>query len=52
MVQNILYVSAEARRFVVAREVDGELYYYGSWDDVTQACEAAKEVDGKVYENV
>lgn len=42
---------AEALRYWVAREVDGELWFYGAWDTFNRAAEAADEVDGVVRVN-
>lgn len=42
---------AESKKFIVAREVDGDLWFYGAWDDRDQANEAALEVGGIMVEN-
>ena len=35
-------------KFVVARLVDGELWYWGRWDNKQEAKRVAKEIDGLV----
>ncbi len=37
-------------RFVVARVVDGELWFYGSFDIADRAEEARNEIDGLILE--
>ena len=34
-------VSRDPERYMVARLVDGELWFYGSWDDIDKAYEVA-----------
>lgn len=34
--------------FIVARAVDGDLWFWGSWDDEERAHMVAREVDGIV----
>ena len=34
--------------YVVARAVDGEMWYYGCYCDAERAAEVAKEIDGVV----
>ncbi len=48
---NINNMPATARTWIVAREVDGELWYYGSWEKKEKAQEVAWEVGGIVVEN-
>ena len=35
--------------YIVAREVDGELWFWGSWDRITDAHNAACAVNGQIY---
>lgn len=51
MIVNINRKPATARTWIVAREVDGELWYYGSWEEKEKAQEVAWEVGGIVVEN-
>ena len=37
------------RAYVVARRVDEDLWYWGSWDDRDTANEVALEVGGEVF---
>jgi len=38
------------KRFVVARNCEGELWYWGTWDNVHDATAAAIDISGLVYE--
>lgn len=42
---------AESKRYIVARSLDGELWFWGAWDDETEAARAALEVGGIVVCN-
>ncbi len=42
---------AKNRKYIVAREIEGELWFYGAWDDRDQANEAALEIEGITVEN-
>lgn len=48
---NINNMPATARTWIVAREVDGELWYYGSWEEKEKAQEVAYDVGGVMVEN-
>ena len=37
------------RNFVVARFCDGEWWYWGSWDNVFEASNAATEIGGHLF---
>ncbi len=39
---------AESKRYIVARSLDGELWFWGAWDDEEKAKQAAAEIDGVV----
>lgn len=39
-------------KYVLARCVDNELWFYGSYDDEAQAKEIAKMIDGIVVERI
>lgn len=41
-------LDSEHERFVVARLVDGELWYWGSWDDDKAAKRVAQQFDNGV----
>lgn len=41
-------LDAEHERYVVARLVDGELWYWGSWDDAEAAKIVAQQFDNGV----
>ena len=45
-------ISVNCRKYVVANLVDGELWYYGSWDDKAEADRVAKELGALVVERV
>lgn len=45
-------VDKDCRKYVVARESDGILWYWGSWDDEEEAERAAKNVKGVVAERM
>ena len=36
------------KQYIVARAVDGELWFWGSWDDEERAHTVANEIDGIV----
>ena len=42
---------AEDCEFVVARECDGEFWFWGAYDDRSTANKAAWEIDGMVFQN-
>lgn len=44
-------VSKSAKMYIVARECDGSLWYWGSWDEADKAYEVAREIDGIVVAN-
>lgn len=37
--------------FIVYREVDGEKWFWGAYNDVNRACTAAVEIGGKIWRN-
>ena len=43
---------AHQYEYIVARLVDGELWFYGAWNDKAEADEVAHEVDGLVLRQV
>ena len=45
---NIQNASRDSERYIVARLVDGALWYWGSWDDVDKAYEVAEEFDNAI----
>lgn len=42
---------AKSKRYIVAREVDGTLWFWGACDDMEQAEQTAKEIGGVVVPN-
>lgn len=42
---------AEKYLFIVAREVEGEFWFWGAWNDEAKADEVAEEIGGKVFLN-
>ena len=38
-------VADDPQRYIVARAVCGELWFWGSWDDKDAACRVAKQFD-------
>ena len=47
---NNLPAYADNYKFVVARRIDGELWFWGAWNDRNKANEAAREIGGMVIE--
>lgn len=41
---------AEDRKYIVAREVDGEFWFWGAFDDNNEAHRTAGEIDGYVFD--
>ncbi len=37
-------------RYIVARRVDGELWFYGAWNDADKANEVALEIGGETID--
>ncbi len=48
MTATVLNVSKGDRPYVVARVSEGQLWYWGRWDDYDKALEVAKEIEGVV----
>lgn len=46
-----LPTTATNYRYIIAREVDGDLWYYGADNDRNRANEVALAVGGVVFEN-
>ena len=42
---------ANTRRFIVARRVNGALWFWGSWDDRNTANEVAMEIGGITFDS-
>ena len=42
---------AKNYKYIVARRVDGELYFWGAWNDRNKANEVAIEISGEVVTN-
>lgn len=38
-------------RYIVANEIDGELWFWGAWNDKAKANTVANEIDGIVVTN-
>ena len=50
---NHLPIYAKGYNYIVARDVDGELWFWGAWDDRNKANEVALELGkGVVIENI
>lgn len=49
---NIKNVDKDCKRYVVARESDGILWFWGSWDDKEEAQKVANEVKGILCERI
>ncbi len=47
---NINNVPEDTERYIVARIVEGEMWYWGSWKEKHDAETTAKEIDGIVIE--
>ena len=37
-------------KYIVARECDNELWFWGSFEDLRTACKVAQEISGQVIE--
>ena len=53
---NNLYAYAKEKKYIVARQTDdvengSDLWFWGAWDDIRQAQDAANEVGGIVLES-
>ena len=48
---NNLPESAKTKKCIVARRVNGELWYWGAWDDADTANEVALEIGGVMIRN-
>lgn len=48
---NVKNLPQNISRYVVARMVDGELWFWGSFEDIEKANHTAKEIGGVVLEN-
>ena len=42
---------AKNYKYIVVRRVDGELYFWGAWNDRNKANEVAIEIGGEVVTN-
>lgn len=42
---------AEDKKYIVAREIDGELWFYGAYDESNKANEIALEIGGVTLQN-
>lgn len=51
MTINNLPAYANNYKYIVVREVDGELWFWGAWNDANKANEAALAIDGEVVTN-
>lgn len=48
---NNLPTYANEYKYIVARRVDGELWFWGAWNDLNKANEVALEIGGEVVTN-
>lgn len=44
-------LSNKLERYVVARRIDGEYWYWGTYTEMESATVAAKFIDGEVFES-
>ena len=44
--------TANTYRYIVANRVDGDLWYWGSWNDRDKAYEVARQMSAEVVENL
>lgn len=42
---------AKEYRYIVVQRIDGELWFWGAWDDDRKACIVASEIGGEVVTN-
>lgn len=47
---NVNNVPNKTNKYIVASNVDGELWYWGSWNNKDEALRTAKEIHGIVLE--
>lgn len=45
----IYNLPAKLESYIVARDCNGELWFWGTWDRITDAYNAANEVGGAIY---
>lgn len=48
MVNNMPKDESRIKKYIVVREAEGVLWYWGSWDELDRAYIAAKEVNGTI----
>jgi len=48
---NNLPTYANEYKYIVARRIDGELWFWGAWNDRNKANEVALEIEGEVVTN-
>ena len=49
---SVFNLPPDYKKYVVARYVDGKLWFWGSWDDKDRADEVAEEIGGIVTERI
>lgn len=42
---------ANEYNYIVAERIDGELWFWGAWNDGNKANEVALEINGEVFQN-
>ncbi len=47
--ETIFNLPATVKTYIVARYCDGDLWFWGTWDDYAAAADAACEVHGDVF---
>ena len=40
------------KQYVVAQSCDGEFWFWGSWDSLSEALAAADEIHGHVFDSI
>ena len=40
---------AKTKKYIVAREIEGEFWFFSAWDDANKANEQALDFDGVVF---
>ena len=51
MMINNLPAYAKEYKYIVVRKIDKELWFWGAWNDMDKANEAAVEINGMVVTN-
>ena len=45
----ILNLSKNLKKYIVARGYEGKFWFWGTWDDINKAYQVAEDVQGEVF---